>query len=231
MKVLVDHRERKSGITIDLAKKGFDVEIKQLPSADFVIQTKDSSGNIHTLGIEKKTQVDFLNSIMDKRILKQLIELKKNFSLQLLIIEGDKNIYTLRNFHPNAIRGMLASIAIDFQIPVIYTKTAKDTASLLAVIAKRLEKPSKHYSLLLKRKAPTLKEQQEHLVEGLPGVGPTLAQSLLKEFKTVKNIFTADEKKLMKINKMGEKKADKIIDAINHEYEGLNKKKNRKTNI
>jgi ERCC4-type nuclease len=221
MKIIVDHRERKSGITIDLAKKGFDVEVKQLISADFIIETKDKRGNIHTLGIEKKTQLDFLNSIMDKRILKQLIELKKNFSLQLLILEGDRNIYTLRNFHPNAIRGMLASIAIDFQIPIIYTKTSKDTASLLSVIAKRLEKPTKHYSLLAKRKTPTLKEQQEYLIECLPGVGPILSKSLLKHFKTVKEVFNAKESELMKVNKMGEKKAEKIIDAINHEYEGL----------
>jgi Fanconi anemia group M protein len=218
MKIIVDTRERKSGITIDLAKKGFDVEVKQLLSADFIIKTKDKSGKIHTVGIEKKTQLDFLNSIMDKRILKQLLELKKNFTMQLLIIEGDRNIYTLRNFHPNAIRGMLASIAIDFQIPILYTKTSKDTASLLSVIAKRLDKPTKHFSLLPKRKAPTLKEQQEYLVETLPGVGPKLAKSLLKHFKTIKNIFISTEEELKKVDKMGERKAERIIDTINHEY-------------
>ncbi len=224
MKILVDHREKKSGIVIDLAKKGFDVKMKQLEVADFIIETKDIKGNVHALGIEKKTQVDFLNSIMDKRILRQLLELKRNFTKQLLIIEGDKNIYTLRNFHPNAIRGMLASIAIDFQIPTIHTKTSKDTASLLSVIAKRMEKPARHYSLIPKRKAPTIKEQQEYIVESLPGVGPTLAKSLLKQFKSIRHLFTAKELDLRKINKMGEKKAEKIIDVINDEYAGLNSK-------
>ena len=219
MKILVDHRERRSGIIIDLAKKGFDVDVKQLSIADFIIETKDHEGNIHSLGIEKKTQEDFLNSIMDKRILRQLLELKKTFSRQLLIIEGDRNIYTLRNFHPNAIRGMLSSIAIDFQIPVIYTKSPKDTAALMAVIAKRMEKPSRHYSLIPKRKAPTLKQQQEYIVETLPGVGPRLTRSLLSHFKNVRSIFTASEEELKRIDKMGEKKAEKIIDAINHEYE------------
>tara|TARA_Y100000310_G_C20657006_1_gene802486 strand:- start:277 stop:942 length:666 start_codon:yes stop_codon:yes gene_type:complete len=219
MKILVDHRERRSGIIKDLSKKGFEVEVAQLISADFILETKDREGNILTVGIEKKTQLDFLSSIMDKRILRQLVELKKNFSVPLLIIEGEKNIYTLRNFHPNAIRGMLASIAIDFQVPIIYTKSPRDTASVLTVIAKRLEKPTKHYSLLAKKKAPTIKEQQEYLVETLPGVGPTLARSLLKHFKTPKNVFNAREEELKKIDKMGEKKAERIIDAINEEYE------------
>ncbi|MDP3917511.1 MAG: ERCC4 domain-containing protein [Nanoarchaeota archaeon] len=218
MKIIVDVREKKSGIIVDLAKKGFDVDLKQLPFADYIIETKDRDGNVHSLGVEKKTQSDFLSSIVDKRILRQLLDLKKNFSRQLLIIEGDRNIYTLRNFHPNAIRGMLASIAIDFQIPTIHTKTSKDTASLLAVIAKRMEKPSKHYSLIQKRKAPTLKEQQEYLVETLPGVGPSLAKSLLRHFKTIRELFTAREEEIRKIDKMGEKKAEKIIDIINHEY-------------
>jgi len=219
MKILVDHREKKSGIVIDLGKKGFNVEVKQLQIADFILETKDRNGNIHTVGIEKKTQIDFLSSIMDKRILRQLIELKKNFTVPILIIEGDKNIYTLRNFHPNAIRGMLASIAIDFQVPIIYTKSPKDTASLLSVIAKRLEKPTRHYSLLAKRKTPTQKDQQEYLIESLPGVGATLAKSLLKHFKTPKNILNAKESELKKVGKIGEKKSDKIIDIINNEYE------------
>ena len=219
MKIIVDHRERKSGIIVDLAKKGFEVDVKQLPMADFIIETKDHEGNIHSLGIEKKTQEDFLNSMVDKRILRQLLELKRTFSRQLLVIEGDRNIYTLRNFHPNAIRGMLASIAIDFQIPVVYTKSVKDTASLMAVIAKRMEKPSKHYSLIAKRKAPTLKEQQEHVIETLPGVGPNLARSLLRHFGSIKKIFTASEEDIRKVDKMGEKKAEKLIDVINCDYE------------
>jgi len=219
VKILVDHRERRSGIIVDLAKKGFDVEVRQLPIADFIIETKDHEGVVHSLGIEKKTQEDFLSSIMDKRILRQLLELKKTFSRQLLIIEGDQNMYTLRNFHPNAIRGMLASIAIDFQIPTIHTKSPKDTASLMAVIAKRMEKTSHHFSLIPKRKAPTLKEQQEYLVETLPGVGPNLSKALLKYFKSIHNIFNANEAELRKIDKMGEKKAEKIIDVVNHEYE------------
>ncbi len=219
MKILVDHRERASGIIKELGKMGFDVETKQLYAADFIVETKDKDGKIHTLGIEKKTQVDFLNSIMDKRLMQQLIKLRENFSIPLLVIEGDQNIYTLRNFHPNAIRGMLASIAIDFQVPVIYTKNMRDTASLLKVIAKRLEKPRTHFSLMAKKKAPTLKEQQEYLIETLPGVGPKLAKDLLKKFKSVNKIMNAKEKDLIKIDKMGEKKAEKIIDAIHHEYE------------
>src|SRR3989344_2982707 len=110
-KIIVDYREDKN-IIKELYKHQIDVEIKSLISADFVMQVKDINNNAKDLGIERKTNRDFLNSIIDKRILQQLIALKENFPLQLLIIEGGENIYQIRDFHPNAIRGMLSSIAV-----------------------------------------------------------------------------------------------------------------------
>ena len=217
-KIIYDYRERSSGIIKELVKKGVDVEEKQLNSADFIIPTKNINGGLVEVGIERKTVGDFLNSIIDKRILNQLILLKENFSIPLLIIEGEENIYQIRNFHPNAIRGMLASIAIDYQIPILQTKSPRDTASLLTVIAKRLERPRKNISLLKKRKPLTLKEQQEYIIESLPGVGPTLAKSLLKKFKNVKKVVNASEEKLKKVEKIGDKKARDIGKVINSKY-------------
>ena len=94
-----------------------DVEEKELKIGDYILQTKDLNGKILNVGIERKTIQDFLNSIIDKRIINQLIILKKQFDISLLIIEGEENVYEIRNFHPNAIRGVLARIAIGFQTP------------------------------------------------------------------------------------------------------------------
>ena len=218
MKVIVDHREKSSGIIRELAKHGIDIDEKQLLVGDFIIQTKDHNNNNINLCIEKKTQEDFLNSIIDKRLLRQLFDMKEHFQSQLLIIEGNSNLYSLRKFHPNSIRGMLATIAVDLQIPIITTRSVSDTASLIATIAKRMEKPRSEISLLKKRKPPTVKEQQELIVESFPGIGPVLAKSILKEFKTIKNIINSDEKALKKIEKIGNKKAKNIMDVINSEY-------------
>ena len=216
-KIIVDYREDKK-IVKELYKQKIDVEVKSLTSADFVMQIKDIDGHVKDLAIERKTIGDFLNSIIDKRILTQLIALKENFPLQLLIIEGEENIYRIRNFHPNSIRGMLSSIAIDYQIPILYTKNYRDTAAYLALIARRLEKPKRHISLVSKRKPLTLKEQQEYLIESLPGIGPSLSKSLLKKFKSVKNVINAKEDKLQKVEKIGEKKSKMIREVLDSEY-------------
>ena len=218
VKIIVDHRESKE-IIRELIKQDLDVEVKQLNTADIVLQTRDLNNNIKTIGIERKTQSDFINSIIDKRIINQLIVLKENFEIPLLIIEGIDNIYTLRNMHPNAIRGMLSSIAIDYQIPIIHTRGYRDTAALVHIISKRLEKSRKPISLLKQRKPLTLKEKQELIIETFPGIGPSLAKSLLKEFKTVKKIINASEKNLQKVEKLGPKKASEIKKVIEEEYQ------------
>ncbi len=216
-KIFIDTREDKK-IIRELVKHNLDIEIKQLIVADFIIQTKDVNDKIIQIGIERKTTNDFLNSIIDRRIITQLMRLKENFEAPILVIEGEENIYQIRNFHPNAIRGMFASIAIDFQIPILYTKNHRDTASLIGIISKHLDKQKKPMSLLSKRKPLTKKEQKEYLVESLPGIGPTLAKSILKELKTIKNLANSEEAKLKEIEKIGPKKAKEIYDLFNEEY-------------
>ena len=218
MEIIVDHRERSSGIIEELHKHELKVTVQELKIADYIIQSKNSEGKVQSVGIERKTQNDFLNSIIDHRLIEQLMVLKENFDSPILILEGDENIYEIRNFHPNAIRGMLASIALDFQIPTIHTKNFRDTAALLSIMAKRFDKPRKQLSLLQKRKPLTLKEQQEFLISSLPGVGSTLAKSLLNKFKTIKQIANANSEDLQKIDKLGPKKASAIKKVLTSKY-------------
>jgi len=163
-KIIVDNRESKD-IIRELTKEGLEIELKQLTSADFILQTKNLDNKIQNVGIERKTIQDLLNSIIDKRLINQLILLKKSFDLPLLIIEGEENIYEIRDFHPNSIRGIISMVALDFQIPIIYTRNFRDTAALINTIAKRLEKSRKPLTLLAKRKPLTTKEAAELIAE------------------------------------------------------------------
>lgn len=216
-KIIADIREPKSMLK-ELYKRDVEVDVKQLVIADFVIETKKLNGEILKIGVERKTQNDFLNSIVDKRILNQLSLLRENFDSALLILEGSENIYSLRNFHPNSIRGMLTTIAIDFQVPIIPSMGPGDTASILEIIAKRIDKSSKPISLLDRRKPLSLKEMQEYLIESLPGIGPTLAKNLLNEFGNARNIANASIDELIKVEKIGKLKALKIKEVFESKY-------------
>ena len=212
LKVFADSREKGSTILKELINLGLSVETKNLDVADYIISER--------VGIERKDVKDFVNSIIDKRLFSQIKNLKENFSNPLIILEGEEDIYSVRNIHPNAIRGMLATIAISFGIPIIRTKNQLDTAELIKVIAKReQDAESKDIGVRLEKKPLTTKEQQEFIIESLPGIGPSLAKSLLLEFKTVKSLINAEPEKIQKVDKMGPKKTEEIIRILNEFYE------------
>ena len=144
--------------------------------------------------------------------------MRKNFEKAVLIIEGEEDIYSIRKVHANAIRGMLSSLVLDFGIPVLYTKNPKDTASLLAVMAKREQDKGGEFSYHA-AKPRSIKEQQEFIVASLPGMGVQTARLLLENFKTIKSLVNTSEKELLKIKGIGEKTAKSLLEIFEQKYE------------
>ncbi|MBU2497089.1 MAG: hypothetical protein KJ767_03465 [Nanoarchaeota archaeon] len=203
MKILVDKREKNSLVAHEIVNLGGKIEFQRLPIADYII------GEV---AIERKTASDFINSMVNKRLFRQIEELKQ-FKKALVIVEGDLYKTEYNNFNPNAIRGMLLSIMLDYEIPVVFTSDYDETAEFIVSLQKRIEKGKTENGLKFKKKAYTMAEQQQIILEGLPSVGPSLAKALLKKFKTVKAIANATEQELAEVEKIGNKKA-KIIKNI-----------------
>jgi len=211
-KVIVDSREDKKMLRA-LDKVGVPYEVKQLNVADFVVKTK-IGGKEDTISIERKTQNDFINSIIDKRLLNQVNMMRKNYKVSLLIIEGVENLYSMRNIHPNAIRGFMVTLVFDYGVQIVTTRNYKDTALFIQRIVERLNKARKPLSLSDRRIPLTVNEQKLYVLESLPGVGPVLAKNLLKEFGSVEKVFLASVDELQDVDKMGPKKAKKIKEII-----------------
>lgn len=193
MKIIIDIHEKNSLVVSELVSQQIEIELRKIPVADYII------GNV---AIERKTVSDFISSMINKRLVRQLEEMKQ-YPKQLLIIEGieEQELYNdeSKGIHPNAIRGMLLSILLEFNIPIIMTKDYQDTAKFLILIKRRQEKEPKQISLKAKKKTLDLAEQQQFIIEGFPGIGPATAKALLKKFKTIKNIINAKPQQLEKI--------------------------------
>ena len=210
--ILADAREKYSGVIKALYDEGALIELKALPIGDFLCSSR--------VAVEVKRSSDFVNSIIDGRLLQQLKELKENFERPVLIIEGSEehDLYSIRNVHPNAIRGMLATIAVSYGIPIIYSKNPKDTAGLLVAIAKRERDANSPQPSLHPQKPVTLAQQQEYVIASLPGIEVKLAKSLLQKFGSVAEIMNATEEQLQKVELIGQKKAAEIRKIIDSEY-------------
>lgn len=213
MYIYVDQRERNSGIARKLSEMGATVDVKQLQVADFLVSEK--------VAVERKTIADFLQSLIDGRLMGQMSEMCRNFENPILMIEGDPAmLYTERNIHPNAIRGAIASIAVNFGIPIIYTTSPDDTAAFLYVLAKReQEGGKKEIALRGEKKAMSLSEWQQFVVESLPNISAVMAKRLLEHFGSVESVFNAQEKDLQEVEGVGDVKAKRIREIIRSKYE------------
>ena len=212
VKVLVDNRESQSSVLRELKGKDILVLEQQLEIGDYICSDR--------VGIERKRIDDFLASIKDQRLFRQIENLTKCFERPLLILEGNPELLFLeRNIHPNVIRGVLASLAIDYKIPIIWTQNAEETAKQIFWIAYREQvKEKRGVQIRSNKKASSLSEEQEYLIAGLPGISTTRARQLLKKFKTPEKVFTATEKRLLKLEGFGEKRIRKLKEVLKGTY-------------
>ncbi|MEK6840867.1 MAG: ERCC4 domain-containing protein [Nanoarchaeota archaeon] len=209
-KIVVDYREKNSLIIPELISLGFDVEVKELKVADYLVKGT---------AIERKTVSDFISSMKNRRLLKQLEELQQ-YESRLLIIEGieEQEIYSEDfsekgfGMHPNSVRGFLLSVLLNYRVPIIFTKNHEDTAKFISVLAK---KETRESPLNATKKVRSIEEQAQYIIEGFPGIGPKTAKKLLKKFRTIKNVINASAEDLKK--EIG-KKADNILRIIEQKH-------------
>ncbi|HLF54072.1 MAG TPA: ERCC4 domain-containing protein [Candidatus Nanoarchaeia archaeon] len=203
IKIIIDNREKNSLVPACLVKLGAEIEFNHLEIGDYITR-----GTI----IERKTISDLKSSIINKRIIEQIKQLKLQNAPSLLLIEGiaEHDIYE-GGIHENALRGFLLSAALEYQMPLIFTQNAEDTAKYLYVLAKRQEK-TQPISILTKRKPESVEEQKQFILESFQGIGPSTALKLTKEFKSLNKIFNASKSKLEKILGKKTDKFKKILD-------------------
>ncbi|MCJ7450501.1 MAG: DEAD/DEAH box helicase [Candidatus Nanohaloarchaeota archaeon QJJ-9] len=208
--IYVDDRENR--IAKELSKKEVKVRKKRLNIADFIVSDRAA--------VERKTTKDFSDSIVDQRLFTQVQELKEEFEKPIIIIEGE-SLYGHRDIHPNAIRGALSSIVLDYQIPIVWTKDEEETVENLIALAKReQEEQDRGISIRGEQRPTTEKELQKYVVSGLPNISDKLAERLLEKFGSVKEVFNSSETELKKVEGIGEGKAERIREIIDKEYQG-----------
>lgn len=210
VKIIVDYREYRSNVVRNLCLKGVSIEPQQLDIGDYVLSSR--------IGVERKDVDDFLESLIDGKLFKQIAQLRDTYSRPILILEGE-NLLTKRNINHNAIFGTIASITVDYGIPILTTKDGLETSDLLNIIARREQREEKKEVAVRGEKPQmSLKERQQFIIEGLPNVSAVIAKRLLSHFGSIKDIANATEEELMEIRGIGKNIASDIIKLFNTNY-------------
>jgi ERCC4-related helicase/ERCC4-type nuclease len=215
VEIVVDQRELDASIARTLnGTDGIETRLETLEIGDYVLSDR--------VAVERKAVADFLDTLLggDRDLFDQAGDLTTHYGRPVLLIEGEGDLYAERNVHPNAIRGALASLAVDFGISVLFTRNEDDTARLLETIARReQEERSREVSVHGESAAKTLREQQEYVVASIADVGPVTARSLLAALGSVEAVLTADAETLQTVEGVGEVTAERIREVVGSEYE------------
>ena len=156
-KIEIDYREKNSLVVSELNSLGLDIEMKELKVADYIVAG---------VAIERKTVSDFISSMKNRRLLRQLEELQQ-YESRLLIVEGtdEQELYTdseeNMGMNPNSIRGFLLSILLNYRVPIIFTKNYEDTAKFISVLSR---KEPRETPLNVTKKFRNKKEQAQYIL-------------------------------------------------------------------
>lgn len=218
VKIVVDNRESRSKIVRFLAvKQEVLVESKQLEVGDYVLSSR--------IGVERKEVDDFLNSMLNGRLFVQMKNLREAYARPVLILEGE-DLLERRNINHNAIFGALSSIVVDYGIAVFQTKSARETADVLYVMARREQfRDQKEVAIRSGKVAMSLGEQQRFIVEGLPNVSAVLAKRLLSHFGSIYALVNANVEELAEVQGIGKQSAEQIYYTLRSDYEVKKEKK------
>ncbi|EMA67359.1 DEAD/DEAH box helicase [Halorubrum kocurii] len=214
VEVVVDQRELDSAIAKDLSTRdGLVTRLETLAVGDYVLSDR--------VAVERKSAADFVDSMLDsdRSMFEQVGELSRAYARPVMVVEGT-NLYGQRDIDPNAIRGALASLAVDFDVSVLRTEDEGDTTELLATIAKReQETRDREVSVHGEKTTKTRAEQQEYVVSSIADIGPVTARTLLEHFGTVEAVMTAPEDDLLEVDGVGPVTAERIREVVGSEYE------------
>ena len=126
----------------------------------------------------------------------QLKGRSKKRASEISMFPKGKTVGYFHGMHPNAIRGFLLSIILNYNVPIIFAKNSEDTAKFIFILSK---KQSKEASLNVVKKTLDKKERMQFIVEGFSGIGPKTSKKLLKKFKTIKNIINSSQEELKEV--------------------------------
>ncbi|MDG7014004.1 MAG: multidrug MFS transporter [Nitrososphaerota archaeon] len=210
-RVVVDEREKASGVPDELTKLNVRVYFSRLPVADYVLNPE--------IAIERKSVTDLVSSVYDSRLFDQAARISAAYAKPFLLVEGDsKEVGSLaRNL--KSYYGAIANVSIAYGLRVLYTANPKETALAISeLLVHARAKPLSRMPSEVPRKAKSTPLQQVYLVSSLPGVGRRLAERLLSKYGTPRRVMSLTPGELAMTGGIGWKRAEKVKEVLDSKY-------------
>mgnify|MGYP001619543798 CR=1 FL=1 len=203
--IFIDDREDPKIARI-FKKLNVDFQIKRLDIGDIYCPEKN-------LFFERKTMVDFANSVKIGHLLQQLINMQDCQNSYLLISGNSKDLFFAGvNFSKVQFLGALASFSVKFQTKILRVETDNQLCELVLKIIEKTDNGKEIIIPILKEKSGDLRVD---ILCQIPGISRLKAQAIISKFLTIYSVCIASEEQLQQINGIGVKLARSIKTALN----------------
>jgi DNA excision repair protein ERCC-4 len=212
-RVVVDERERMSGVPDLLSKLDVRVYFSRLPVGDYVVSPE--------IAVERKSLADLVSSVYDGRLFIQASEIASSFRKPYLIVEGDVRQVSDLARNLNSYYGALASVTLAYDLRLIHTANPSETAVAIAALVRQSRaRPLPPGAVSPPPKGKDEPQQQLYLISSLPGVGLKLAKRMLSRFGTPRKIMNLTESQLAMVPGLGAKRAARLSHMLDTVYVG-----------
>ena len=186
--------------------------VTRLEVGDYLVDSR--------LLVERKTVRDFAISVVDGRLFKQACRLGSSARLSVLVIEGSGGLDDL-GVSRESLQGALVCLTVVLGLPVLRARNSEETAKLILFAAEQMKRGI-NGSIKRSGYRPKGKyRRQIFILQGLPGIGPARAESLLKVFGSIEAVMKADVELLAGVPGIGQSIARKIREIVIHSESGL----------
>jgi len=205
--IVVDDREARCGI-LDVLNtlESVVATVSRLTCGDYEVEDH--------LVFERKTLTDLAISVKDGRIFKQGCRLAQTSRRGIIILEGTSSDLASSGMRREALQGALISLTVFLGIPLLRSLNLQETARLMVYTARQSRSvvggAVHRHGIRPRGKLKT----RLHILQGLPGVGPERARTLLDAFGSIEAVLTASAEDLAMLKGIGAHTADAIHWAV-----------------
>ena len=190
--IYIDSRERPSGLIDEIRQIArVNVVDRWLPYGDILVAD---------ILIERKTTTDFLQSLRDGRLFRQVSALHAFSTRRLLIVEG-LGFPSSQGYSESSIYGALTKIEVGMQTPVVWTNSITETAQLVSRIVEQ-EGRMVSRAAAARRDRSRRKEicPQVRAMKAIPELSTSTGRELLHHFGSIRGVLNASMLELASVS-------------------------------
>jgi ERCC4-type nuclease len=209
LEVTIDFREPQALFSAFEKRGNLILAKKKLLAGDILLD--------NDLLVERKTMLDFCQSLKDGRLFGQLIKMSNTRTNAILIIEGSEENLEKTGMRPEAIQGAIASVSLKFKIPVLRSKNIPQTVDILLQCYKQMEKAKAitipKVRVNIQRKGHAINpffRQKLKVLASFPGLGFDKSLALIQKFQTLEKLFKTSKEEFLSVKGIGQKTWDEF---------------------